>query len=239
MKRALLFSAGTLLLPATVLAQATPAAPAPAADARLDPDAPPTNVHVVDDAEAKPPLVPRANDLLGAHVLVGAAVGPAWSLGSLGSNVATARGLGTGIGVGVDAGFGLSRNVVVGAWGNFVGYGNGDACSSCAGRSLAVGPFVRYHLLQGLRFDPWLSLGAGYRRINFENDAGSRQKFSGVEWLNLQLGGDYYVLSGLGFGPYGSLALSSYNNRPSGSGSATVNTELSVGVRFLFDLPGR
>jgi hypothetical protein len=206
-------------------------------------------VHVVDDVEPKTPLVPRSQDLLGGHVLVGAGVGPTWALGKLGSEVAAVRGLGTGLGVNADAGFGLSRSVLVGVWGSFGRYGNGDACGACDGMAFAVGPFVRYHLSQGLRFDPWLSLGGGYRRVQFDQDGvlsgpppaepPVTAKFSGLQWLRLELGADYYMLSGLGLGPYGSLGLSSYTSRPKSAGEATVSTELSVGLRFLLDVPGR
>ena len=240
MKRALLVGVGTLLFPALAFAEsAAGVQTASAPQQRLDPDAPPAGVHLVDDTEPKPPLVPRAGDLLGSHLLVGAAVGPAWSLGKLGSNVAAVRGLGTGLGLRADAGFGVSRSVALGVWGSFASYAKGDACSDCSGRAFAVGPFVRYQLAQGLRFDPWLTLGGGYRSVSFDDDAGAQQKFGGVEWLHFELGADYYMLSGLGFGPYGALSLSSYTSRPSGAGDAAVNTELSVGLRFLFDLPGR
>jgi len=239
MKRALPIGLGTLLFPALALAQATPnAAPAPAdAQAGLDPAVPPA-VHLVDDSEPKAPVVPRAPDLLGSHVLIGAALGPAWSLGKLGSSEAAVRGFGTGFGLRADAGFGVSRSVALGVWGSFAKYTDGDRCDSCLGQAFAVGPFVRYHLSQGLRFDPWLTLGGGYRQLSYTS-AGAKQKFSGVEWLHFELGADYYLFSGLGLGPYGALSLSSYSSRPSGAGDAAVNTELSVGLRFLLDLPGR
>ncbi len=234
-------SVATLLFPALALAQPAPGSDATSSvTAGLDPNAPPPGVHVIDDAEPKTPLVPRAKDLLGAHVLLGAAVGPAWSFGHLGSAVSAGHGLGTGLGFRADAGLGLSRSVVLGVWGGYTGYSDGDDCgASCAGHSFAVGPFVRYHLQQGLRFDPWFTLGGGFRQVSFVDAAGARQKFSGVEWLHLELGADYYLFSGVGFGPYGALAASSYSKRADGAGSAAVNTELSVGLRVLFDLPGR
>jgi hypothetical protein len=244
MKRALAFSASLLCWPALAPAQSSPGAVAD-----LQSPVPP-GVHVVEDVEPKLPLVPRAKDVLGGHVLLGASVGPTWSLGKLATDVAAVRGLGTGIGVNADAGFGLSRNVVLGVWGSFSRYRNGDICGSCDGTAFAVGPFVRYHLSQGLRFDPWLSLGGGYRYVQFDQDGvdvdnkppvepSVTAEFSGLQWLRLELGADYYAFSGLGLGPYGSFGLSSYTTRPDGAGKAAVNTELSVGLRFLLDVPGR
>src|SRR6266850_7833438 len=151
MNRALLLGQSVLLFSAQALGQSpsgNDAASSPRA--RLDPDAPPLTVHVVDDAEPKPPLVARSRDLLGSHLLVGAAVGPAWSLGRLGSSVPASRGLGTGLGFRADAGFGVSRSVVLGLWGSYAGYTDGQHCSSCSGKAFALGPFVRYHLSQGL-----------------------------------------------------------------------------------------
>lgn len=234
MKRALFVGVGTLLFPALALAEGS-AAPA----ASLDPDAPPASVHLIDDSEPPPVYPARAKDLLGSHVQVGAAVAPTWSLGELGTDLGAPRGLGLGFGARADAGIGLSRYFVVGAWGGFSGFSDGSACDSCSGRAISVGPFVRYHLVQGFRFDPWLTMGAAYRQVSFDDANGQRQKFSGVEWLHLELGADYYVLSGLGLGPYGAVGLSTYGSRPDTAGGASVNVDLSVGLRFFLDLPGR
>lgn len=241
MKRALLIGVGLLFGHAPALAQGLPQSDkASSLQAGLDPDAPPSSVHVIDDVEPKRPLIPPAKDLLGAHVLVGVAVSPTWSLGRLSRDVAASEGLGTGLAAHLDAGIGLSRYVAVGVFGTFAGYRSGDNCgSSCGGQALSVGPFVRYHLLQGLRFDPWLSLGGGYRQLSFKTDNGPRQRFTGVEWLRLELGADYYAFSGFAVGPYGALGLSSFSKRPDDAGAASVNTELSVGLRLLLDLPGR
>jgi hypothetical protein len=237
MKRALRMSARALLLPALALAESPSEASLPA---RAGVDPVPPAVHVIKDEEPKTPLVPRAKDLLASHLLVGAGIGPVWSLGRLDSNTTAPRGLGTGLGFQGDAGFGLSRYVSVGVWGTFANFSDGNDCIDCSGRAFAVGPFVRYHLSQGLRFDPWLTAGLGYRQLSFLDDLrAAKQKYSGVEWLRLELGADYYVFSGLGIGPYGSLGLSTYSTRPSGAGDARVNTELSAGLRLLLDLPGR
>lgn len=234
MKRALSVAVGILLFPTVALAQG-----AAAPSASIDPDAPPPNLHLIDDSAPEPTYPPRARDLLGSHVLVGAGVAPTWSLGELGTDLPARRSLGLGFTARADAGFGVSRSVVVGAWGSFAGFSDGRTCDSCSGRALSIGPFVRYHLVQGFRFDPWLMLGAAYRQVSFDDGNGVRQKLSGAEWLHLELGADYYVLSGLGLGPYGALGLSTYGDRPELAGGASVNVDLSVGLRFFVDVPGR
>src|ERR1041384_5750079 len=173
MKRAQLIGVGLLLGHAPALAQSLPQSEtATSLRAGLDPDAPPANVHVVDDVEPKRPELAAAKDLLGAHILIGAGVSPSWSLGKLSSDVSASDGLGTGFGAHLDAGLGLSRYVAVGVFGTFAGYTRGDSCGTrCSGKSLSIGPFVRYHLTQGLRFDPWLSLGGGYRQLSFETES--------------------------------------------------------------------
>lgn len=240
MKRALPIGVALLLGPAPALAQSLPASSDSTPQAALDPDAPPSTVHLVDDSEPKAPFLPPAPDLLGQHLLLGAAVSPTWALGKLGGDTSATDRLGTGIGVRLDASFGLSRVTTFGVWGGFAAYGDGSACAGgCAGKAWSVGPFLRYHLTQGLRLDPWLALGASYRQLSYEPPSGPREKFSGVEWLRLELGANYYALSGLGFGPYGALGLSSYHDRPSSAGAASVSPELSVGLRVLLDVPGR
>lgn len=238
MKRILLSAAAMLLWSGQGFAEPKSEDEAGKAAAHLDP-MPPPEVHVVDELTPTTPVVPRKNDLLGSHLLIGAASGPLWSLGHLGSDLAAGQALGTGLNARIDAGYGVSRSVALGVLGSFTTYTDGDACRSCASKSFAVGPFVRYQLSQGLRFDPWFLLGGSYRRVSFTDDGNVSRRFSGLEWLHLELGADYYVFSGLGVGPYAALGLSSFSARPSGSGSAAVNTELSVGLRLLLDVPGR
>jgi hypothetical protein len=236
MKRA--SSVGPLVLFFSSLASAhSEGHTAPATSGQSVEGAPP-NVHLIDDRDPELPLVPRAPDLLGKHVLIGAAIGPTWALGKLASNVPAARALDLGVNLHADAGFGLSRTVAVGVWGSFSSYGDGSSCDACSGTAFGVGPFVRYHLSQGLRFAPWMLLGAGYRHVSYDALDG-KNTFGGAEWLRLELGADYYVVSGLGLGPYASLGLSSYWSRPEATRRAAVSTELGAGLRVFFDLPGR
>lgn len=240
MIRVLLVAAGAFVFPAAALAETPPAASTQEAKAEAKPEGFPSTMTLIKDEEPKTPLVPREKDLLGSHLLVGAAMGPVWSFGRLDSKTTAPRGFGTGLGFQGDLGFGLSRVISVGAWGTYANYADGSDCADCAGRAFAIGPFVRYHLSQGLRFTPWVTAGLGYRQLSFlDDERASKQKYSGMEWLRLELGADYYILSSFGIGPYGNLSLSSYSSRPDAGGDARVNTELSAGLRLLFDLPGR
>ena len=102
----------------------------------------------------------------------------------------------------------------------------------------AVGPFVRYHVVQGLRFDPWILVGAGYESATV-TQGGAKQKFTGVEWLRFAVGGDYYVFSGLAFGPFVELDFGSFLEHPAKGTAATVHATFLAGLRLTFDTPGK
>ncbi len=166
-----------------------------------------------------------------------------------------ARDLGAGFGASFDAAFGLSRVIAIGAWAQVLTYSNSSACrfwhlpqqsrDPCSATSVAFGPLVRYHLLQGMRFDPWLVIGPGYRRITQETPAGTKT-YAGVEWLHVVIGGDYYLLSGVGIGPWVAIDGGVFTKRPRPflpRGAPHVktawHTEFVTGLRLVLDIPGK
>jgi hypothetical protein len=240
--RRLLAFFGLLLGPATALAQ--------------EPVSAPSVLTPVDDEDPLPPLVPRAHDTLGGHVQVGATGLVTAPIGEL-QNGYGARDLGAGFGVALDAGVGVSRSLVIGVWGEGLWYSNGAACrfwhlpaaprDPCGATSFSVGPFVRYHLLQGMRFDPWLVVGPGYRAIRQETPDGTK-KYGGIEWLHAVLGADYYVTSGFGFGPWLGIDGGVFTTRPTplcsadrcgGIAKTAWHTEFTFGLRLVLDIPGK
>jgi hypothetical protein len=252
---AVLAWSGQALAESPAPAAGTSPAPSAAIDTtqnRLDPRSP--GMHVVEDIQPLPPLVPRSKDLVAGHLLVGASAGSTWSFGHLSSEVKARDAVGVGFGAQADVGIGVSRTFVLGLWGSYARYSDGHECNSCTGDAYAVGPFVRYQLTQGLRFVPWILGGIGYRHFSVDSHGGGDQdassnsvnellgdhsEISGISWLRMEIGGDYYAFSGFGFGPYGGLALSTYWDRPEKAGGAAVSTELTIGLRFLLDVPGR
>ena len=213
----------SVLASTSAWAQPHPAAPsaAPAADAAPDEDEPPV------------PLVPPAADTLGGHFVLGLGAGLEAPFGEL-SQGQKAANLGIGFTGAADLGFGISRAVVLGAWGDFTSYGSKET-------GFAVGPFIRYHVVQGVRFDPWILAGPGYRSLTRETPD-AKQQFSGVEILHVAVGGDYYPLSSIGFGPWLELDMGIYGKRPS-LGTARVPPALHLGfvsgLRLVIDLPGK
>lgn len=219
--------------PAAAGASAAPnvAAPAPASTSAPAADAGP----VVVPAEPDQPLlepIPSAHDTLGGHFVLGAALGAKWQFGNLEQDQKLNDRLGTALALNLDLGYGLTRNIVLGVWGEFDNHGTPSGCRVCnGGKSFAGGPFIRYHLVQGTRFDPWGEFALGVRSTNVDTDAGSKDYF-GVDIMKLTLGGDWYPTSNIGFGPYVSFDWGTY-------GSSGGHTGLATGLRVVLDIPGK
>jgi hypothetical protein len=214
--------------PAAAAAPGTASAPAP--DAVAAESGP-----VVVPADNNPPAlepIPNARDTLGGHLVVGASAGAKWQFGSLDQDRKLNDYLGTALSLKLDLGYGLSRNVVVGVWGELDAHSTPSDCRLCdGGRSLAGGPFVRYHLVQGTRFDPWGAFALGVRSTSVFTDLGDKDYF-GVDIMKLSVGGDWYPTSNFGFGPYFTFDWGTY-------GSSGGHTGISTGLRVVMDLPGK
>ena len=127
---------------------------------------PPTNGEPGDDA---PPLVVLpARDTVGGHLTIGASAGVVFPFGSIASGTAQEGSLiGPGPrGSGGDILYGVSRTVAVGAYGEVATPSGRNEGSGQDFTTIAAGPMVRHHLAQGVRFDPWLSAGAGFRQTS-------------------------------------------------------------------------
>jgi hypothetical protein len=176
--------------------------------------------------------IPNARDTLGGHFVLGASVGAKWQFGSLEQDRKLNNFLGTALSLKLDLGYGISRNVVLGVWGEFDAHSVPSDCRLCdGGKSFAGGPFIRYHLVQGTRFDPWGMFALGVRSTSVDTDLGSKDYF-GVDIMKLSVGGDWYPTSNLGFGPYVTFDWGTY-------GSSGGHTGLSTGLRLVLDLPGK
>lgn len=183
------------------------------------------------------PLIPSAEDTLGGHLVLAVSPSVAVPGGSFDRSQQASR-LGVGWGGGADVGFGINRVVALGVYGQYFAHQGGSGSTRTTTSELAVGPFVRYHLVQGLRFDPWILVGAGYQSATV-TERGTKQKFTGLEWLRFAVGGDYYVFSGLAFGPTLELDLGSFLDHPAKGTPATVHFAFLAGLRLTFDTPGK
>jgi hypothetical protein len=190
--------------------------------------------------EPPPPVVPPARDTLGGHFAAGLGAALRVPFGDLRQGE-SASDLGTGFGAALDLGYGISRTVMIGAWGNLWEPGTSQL-------GYAVGPFVRYHLVQGMRFDPWVLLGIGYQSQNHDAPLVDRH-FSGIEFTHLVLGGDYDAWSNFGFGPWLEFDAGIYTKRPNtgpagqpdgpGHIGTAVHYGFVAGLRIVLDFPGK
>lgn len=201
---------------------------------------------VEEPAAPEPPPIPPALDTLGGHFALSPSIGVVLPFGNLANGTPSTSILGTGAGYGVEIGYGVSRSVMLGAWGQYAHAGAGSACARCSASSFAVGPFLRYHLVQGMRFDPWMEAGLGFRSMHLDNpDAqiagvpAGGSSWSGIDWVHVSVGGDWYAFSNVGFGPFMSLDVSTFGSRPSTAGASTAAWQFSTGARITFDLPGK
>lgn len=189
--------------------------------------------------EPPPPLVPEAHDTLSGHLLAGLGAAVQAPFGQL--TRSESLNLGAGYGATLDLGFGVSRTVVAGLWGNLFAYGSGKT-------SYAFGPSVAYHLVQGVRFDPWILAGVGYRSMTLDTTSVKRH-FAGFEFAHVVVGGDYFLFSGVGLGPWVDFDSGVFTTRShyNASGQLTgaklpgiaTHFGFSGGLRLVLDLPGR
>jgi hypothetical protein len=224
-------------------AAAPPSEPAPS-----EPAAPPRKRKAAtappEEEEPEPPLIPPAQDSLAGHFTLSPGVAFVSPFGSLGADLSARDLLGDGLGLSVEAAVGVSRTIALGVWGQALSFGSGNECPDCSGSSLAGGAFVRYHLVQGVRFDPWMSAGLGFRTTSIEGTPigkqdSIKQDFSGIEWLRFTVGGDWYAFSLLGLGPFLELDMGIYGTRPDSAGDSAAHFQLVVGARITLDVPGK
>src|SRR5512145_1789995 len=135
-----------------------------------------------------------------------------------------------------DLGVGISRHLEVLVAGDYSSASHGSSCSSCRATSWAIGPMLRYQLVEGTRFSPWLALGAAYRKSSLEGyDVSSVRS---IEFLRLQLGGDWFALSNIAVGPVLGLGVAASFDASKGD-DERVFALFYGGLRLLFDVPGR
>jgi hypothetical protein len=120
---------------------------------------------------------------------------------------------------------------------------------ACSASIVRLGVEALYTIPQRGQFEPWLGFGLGYEwsKLHASGAGVSGEiKFSGLEFLNLQVGGDFKVSRRFGLGPFMKLAFARYSNADatgdfSGMGPTDIPDEkvhewLEIGVRGAFDL---
>ncbi len=183
-------------------------------------------------------LLPSDGAGVRGHLL--GAVGASLRLprGRLGSSAVMRDYLAEGIQLDGDISFGVSSHLALGALGYWSGYTGSSSCAECEASVFGLIPLVRYHLVRGTRFDPWLSAGAGYRRLRLHTERGD-DVMSGVDLVDLRVGGDWYAASAVGFGPFLELNAGTMLDRPTWVGKRDTYWSMAIGFRAVLQGPGR
>jgi hypothetical protein len=118
---------------------------------------------------------------------------------------------------------------------------NFTTSSTCSGSTYELGLGLVYHPAQGIAVDPWISYGVAFRSTSLTipavlknvgvlaGDATSIQ-YKGIDVARFAIGGDFYPIPQLGFGPYVEADLGSYLWR---SGDPTTGT-IPLGSIYAF-----
>jgi hypothetical protein len=165
----------------------------------------------------------------------------------------------------VDAGYRLNPNIYIGAFFQYgIGLVNGSrsgggaganqvTCNSpgvsCSGNNLIFGVDAHYHLMPDATFDPYAGLGVGYEILSASASAGGTSagaSYSGFQFVNFQVGGDYKAMPNLGIGPFvafslGQFSSCSYSGAASSLGNCSIPQQsmhewLTIGLRGAYDI---
>jgi hypothetical protein len=262
---ALVAIASIALIAAPALAQPVPRGQASPANDAKNPSLPAPKEEEDDDDDSDEPNPGTARhaafDQRSSHILIHGRVGAAFPAGSISRDFGTASASSAGIGFGGGIGLGLSRYLVLEANGGFARLGAENGCDACSATTFDLGLGFSYHLAQGIAFDPWISFGVGFRSATFVShslrdwisndtspDAGtatSTLTFQGLDFTRIALGGEFYPLPALGFGPYLELDLGTTIARKDDLDAkiarsdktleASVYAFIQVGMRITFD----
>jgi len=190
-----------------------------------------------DEAESSP--VPFEKNLVGGHVQLAASASYALPFGRLSEDQSrTDRSRGGGLFAG-EAAIGLDRFVFLGAYGEYGLYQPAKGCSDCSATSWGAGLQVAYHVAQGLRIDPWVSYGVGYRQLSTLGSLPDPARYHSLEWMRICLGTDWYVTSGFAVSPIALFGVATTLDAPSRETAGSTDLRFQFGLRLLLDFPGR
>jgi hypothetical protein len=136
------------------------------------------------------------------------------------------------------------------ALGGYFSYGFGsasgaqqDQCDAygvdCSTGTLRLGLQGTYTFTMAQQFVPWIGVGTGYEALAITASGGGTTDstdFSGWEYLNVQVGGDYKFSPLFALGPYLQYSIGQYSNQ---EGTSIIekgtHSWFNVGIRGKFD----
>ncbi len=182
-------------------------------------------------------LARPTDDTLSGHLLLGLGTSYSNVFGSLDSSTSLRSVVSGGFNLNIGVGYGLSRAVEAQLLGSFASFSSSTDCASCSAKSYALTAALNYHIVQGVRFDPWVRAGLGVSAFSL-NGAPGKRDYVGLQWLNATIGGDWYLSRHFGLGPMLSIALTSYLDHPSDS-RTSIAAQWVGGLNFTVDGTGK
>jgi hypothetical protein len=186
-------------------------------------------------------LAPVANAL---ELTIG--TGYAQGFGEIGTNQPKLTDVGQpGGAVQVGVGYRIIPQLTLGLYGSGAMFSRGDQVDNSTNLySAAAGAQADWHFIPAANaFDPWVSLGTGWRGYWLHNDQGTTA-LHGLELAKLQVGVDYRVSRLVALSPVvgGDLSMFLTESNPGSAGFSNitdpkVNTFVFAGLMGRFDLP--
>ena len=242
-----LFAVSGILVALPARGQSLPEPPmsAPPETTSADKDADGLVATPIATDEAESPDLPPARDTLGGRFAISVGGGIVVPFGPLESEIPWHDTTGHGLGIDLEPAVGVSRSVMVGVWLGASSLGRGDLCQDCSTLTAAGGPLLRVHLVQGLKLDPWASVGVGLRSIRVSAD--ERFDYLGLDWMRATLGADWYASPHIAVGPFVQLLAGASVIRPQSSpvderpfdDRGSVYWMFSSGLRLTLAAPAR
>jgi hypothetical protein len=148
------------------------------------------------------------------------------------------------------AGFRFNPQISVGGTLQY-GYGfvKSDSCpsgASCSASDYRLSFAVRFHFMAEQSFAPWISVGIGYEWLPVEVSGGGSSNsatISGLEFMNLEFGGDFRSSPTFTIGPFIGLRMGKFSTIGDDSTSVDIPSDnqsfhgwIALGVRGAFVL---
>lgn len=147
----------------------------------------------------------------------------------------------------LDAMYRINPEIAVGGYFSY-GFGgvsglSKDQCDAsgidCSTSTLRLGLQGTYTFTMVQKFVPWVGLGTGYEALSIKASAGGASAttdYTGWEYFNLQVGGDYKVSPLFAVGPYLQYAMGQYANVEANSiTEKSTHSWFNIGIRGKFD----
>jgi hypothetical protein len=133
-----------------------------------------------------------------------------------------------------------------------------NRCSDCSSHHLSAGANVMWHSTPFQAYTGWVALGAGYERLSISADAAAMNGFpnlafettlSGIQFLNLRVGGDIAASPRVSMGAFAGASLGLYSSMSAtltvGDRTESMSRDIedpdlhawfTLGLRCRFDL---